>query len=105
MIFPVKVKGCAVIALAGVTYEASQLAKLPLRAHSARLPSWKRHASILEQIYKYTLQGGEGRCEIHSAWDQGHLILKPNLLILKLLAGYGCLFFGYAPGPDLAYRA
>jgi hypothetical protein len=23
--------------------------------------------------------------------------VKPNLLILKLLAGYGYLFFGYAP--------
>jgi hypothetical protein len=32
---------------------------------------------------------------------QGHLIVNPNLFIFKLLAGYGCLFFGYAPhSPD-----
>ena len=36
--------------------------------------------------------------------EQGHVIVKPNLLIFKLLAGYGYLFFGYAPGPDLAYQ-
>jgi hypothetical protein len=27
---------------------------------------------------------------------QGHVIVKPKLLILKLVAGYGYLFFGYA---------
>jgi len=27
---------------------------------------------------------------------QGHVIVKPNLLIFKLLAGYGYLFFCYA---------
>ena len=27
---------------------------------------------------------------------QGHVIVEPNLLIFKLLAGYGYLFFGYA---------
>jgi len=27
---------------------------------------------------------------------QGHVIVKPNLLIFKLLPGYGYLFFGYA---------
>ena len=34
--------------------------------------------------------------------DQGHVIVKPNLLTFKLIVGYGCLFFDYAPGPDLA---
>jgi len=29
-------------------------------------------------------------------WLQGHVIVKPNLLSFKLLAGYGYLFFGYA---------
>ncbi len=37
MMFPVKVKGCGVIVLVGVTYEPSELAKVPLRAQSARL--------------------------------------------------------------------
>ena len=31
---------------------------------------------------------------------QSHVIVKPNLLIFKLLAGYGYLLFGYDPGPD-----
>jgi len=28
---------------------------------------------------------------------QGHVIVKPNLLIFKVLAGYGYLFFGLCP--------
>jgi hypothetical protein len=35
---------------------------------------------------------------------QGNITVKLKLLIFELLAGYGCLFFGYAPGPDLAYQ-
>jgi len=27
----------------------------------------------------------------------GHVIVKPNLLIFKLIAGYGYLFFGLCP--------
>jgi hypothetical protein len=30
-------------------------------------------------------------------FDHGHVIVKPNLLILKLIAGYGYLFFGLCP--------
>ncbi len=30
------------------------------------------------------------------AKPQDHVIVKLNLLIFKVLAGYGCLFFGYA---------
>jgi hypothetical protein len=44
------------------------------------------------------------RCQ-NSPLGQGHVIVKPRLLIFKLIAGYGCLFFGYAPGPDLACKA
>jgi hypothetical protein len=29
--------------------------------------------------------------------EQGHVIVKPNLLIFELLAGYGYLFFGLCP--------
>jgi hypothetical protein len=33
----------------------------------------------------------------HRRINQGHVIAKPNLLILRLLAGYGYLFFGLCP--------
>jgi len=36
--------------------------------------------------------------EIPVAKDgHGHVIVKHNVLIFKLLAGYGCLFFGLCP--------
>jgi len=36
------------------------------------------------------------RCQ-NSPLGQGHVIVKPNLFIFKLLAGYGYLFFGLCP--------
>jgi hypothetical protein len=36
-------------------------------------------------------------CNIDTSVDQGHFIVKRNLLISKLLAGYGYLFFGLCP--------
>jgi len=36
------------------------------------------------------------RCQ-NSPLGHAHIIVKPNLLILKLLAGYGYLFFGLCP--------
>jgi len=41
-------------------------------------------------------QGGQNTkisfCLLLFGYWQGHVIVKPNLLILKLIAGYGCLF-------------
>ena len=41
-------------------------------------------------------EGEERRCQLFEPQGQGNVIVKPNLLIFELLAGYGCLFFGYA---------
>jgi len=46
-------------------------------------------------------QGGQNTktsfCLLLFGYWQGHVIVKPNLLILKPIVGYGYLFFGLCP--------
>jgi hypothetical protein len=55
-------------------------------------------------VPKFLEPAGTTHGTLKARITHGHVIVKPNLLIFKLLAGYGYLFFGYAPGPDLAWQ-